>query len=163
MSIRTLPPVLLDDDQRGAALIEMTMVIPLLLTIGLGVFEFGNIYYKYHLMENAVRDGGRYASSLVGNVCANTTAGSTLRQMVVDTVKKTGAANQVWTTGTTITVTCASYNNKANNYAYRGGDTINSVIVTAKVPYQSLGLLGFFNLVPPTLQVSHEERLLGGR
>lgn len=146
-------------DERGAALVEMTLVVPFLLVLGLGVFEFGNMYYKYHLLENAVRDAARFAASRVGDVC-NT---QSLKDEVIAIARKTGAANNIWTTGHTIEVTCKSYNNKANKYYYRGGDNINSIKVTATVPYTSLGFLGFLNLAPPTLKVSQEERALGGR
>lgn len=146
-------------DQRGAALLEVTFVIPVLLAIGLGVFEFGNVYYKYHLMENAVRDAARFAASKKGDVCST----QSLKDEVVAIAKRTGGDSKVWTTGWTIDVTCTSYNNKANGYKFRGGDTIKSVKVTATIPYQSLGFLGFFKLAAPTLLTSHEERVFGAR
>lgn len=147
------------DSERGAALVEMTLVVPFLLTLGLGVFEFGNIYYKYHLMQNAVRDAARFGASRVGDVC-NTPS---LKDEIKAIALRTGQNNGIWTSGYSIEVTCTTYNNKANKYPYRGGDNINSIKVTATVPYRSLGFLGFFNLAPPTLRVSQEERAQGGR
>lgn len=146
-------------DERGSALLEMTIVIPVLLALGLGVFEFGNIYYKYHLMVNAVRDAARFAASRTGDVC-NTAA---LQNEIKAVAQRTGVASGVWTTGWAITVTCTAYDNKANGYKFRGGDTLNSVKVTATVPYQSLGFLGYLNLTAPTLSASHEERVIGVR
>jgi Flp pilus assembly protein TadG len=49
-------------DERGAAMIEMAAVLPVLLAIGLGVIEFGNAIYSKHLITNGVRDGARYAA-----------------------------------------------------------------------------------------------------
>jgi Flp pilus assembly protein TadG len=159
MHNRALLPKLLRGDERGAALIEMALVVPFLLAIGLGVFEFGNMYYKNHLMENAVRDAARFAASRVGDVCTDTA----LQNEVKAIAQANGQAGDIWTTGTAIIVTCTSYDNKVNNYKFRGGDEIKSVKVEASVPYASLGFLGFFNLAPPTLTVSHEERVIGVR
>lgn len=162
ISIIALAPRLLDEGQRGSALLEMAFVIPFLLAIGLGAFEFGNVYYKYHLMENAVRDGARFAASRTGSICTDTA----LQAEAVNIVKTTGQKNNIWTTGYKITVSCPTdlaYDNKKNKYNYRGGDTIYTVRVKAEVPYQSLGFLGFFNLSPPTLTVSHDERVIGVR
>lgn len=152
-------PVIARENERGAAILEMTLVVPFLLTLGLGVFEFGNIYYKYHLLENAVRDAARFGASRVGDVC-NT---ESLKDEVRDIARRTGTNNDIWTTGYQIDVDCIPYDNEANNFAYRGGDSINSIKVTATVPYKSLGFLGFFNLAPPTLKVWQEERVQGGR
>lgn len=146
-------------DQRGSALLEVAIVIPVLLSIGLGVFEFGNMYYKYHLMENAVRDAARFAASKKGDVCST----QSLKDEVSAIARRTGGDSKVWTTGWTITVSCTSYNNKANGYKFRGGDTVKSVKVTASIPYQQLGFLGFFKLGAPTLTTSHEERVFGVR
>lgn len=148
----------LPGDERGSALLEMAVVIPVLLTIGLGVFEFGNLYYKYHLIENAVRDAARFAASRGVAVCS---AGTT-QDEVIAIAKRTGQASGVWPATPNITVTCTAYNNKAAGYKYRGGDTIQSVKVSASVPYNSLGLLGFLRLTAPTLNASHEERVIGG-
>ena len=50
------------NDERGAAIIEMAVILPVLLAIGLGVIEFGNVIYSQHLIFNGVRDGARYAA-----------------------------------------------------------------------------------------------------
>ncbi len=52
-------------DQRGQALVELALVIPLLMTLLLGIVEFGRIYTAQLTLNNAVRAGARAAS--VGN------------------------------------------------------------------------------------------------
>ncbi len=47
-------------DQAGAALVEMTLIVPLMLTLAAGVFEFSNIIKTKLLLEAGVRDGARY-------------------------------------------------------------------------------------------------------
>ncbi len=51
-------------DKSGAALLEVAVVIPVVLSIGLGVVEFGNAIYNEHLIFNGVRDAARYAAGL---------------------------------------------------------------------------------------------------
>ena len=54
----------LHSDQRGTSTIELAIVLPVLFTIGLGMFEFGYLIYNYHLINVGVRDAARYAAGL---------------------------------------------------------------------------------------------------
>ncbi|MFN4140910.1 TadE/TadG family type IV pilus assembly protein [Aestuariivirga sp.] len=144
-------------DDAGATLIELAVVLPVLLAIGLGTLEFGNLYYKYHLVTNGVRDAARFAAGLTGDVCTDTALWAKIQAIA----QRSGADNNVWTTGSTISITCDSFDN--TSHYYRGGESIKAVTVTATVPYQSLGFLGYFGLSSPTLTVSHQERVIGVR
>ena len=149
-------------DEQGATLIEMSVVIPVLLSIGLGTLEFGNLFYKHHLMANAVRDAARYAAGLTGDVCTDLTLQTQVANVAKQTGQLTPTENLAWTAGATITIACViDFDNTAGTY--RGGHTLHSVKVTGTVPYEALGFLGFFNLVSPTLSVSHQERVIGVR
>lgn len=44
-------------DQRGAVMVEMTLITPLMLVLSAGVFEFGNLIHDKLLMEATVTDG----------------------------------------------------------------------------------------------------------
>jgi Flp pilus assembly protein TadG len=57
--------------QSGNALIEMTLLIPVLVSFLLGTWSFGYVYYVYAELEAAVRAGARYAS-LASYDAANT-------------------------------------------------------------------------------------------
>ncbi len=46
----------------GSALIELTLAVPLLVSLFLGSFQFGYAFYLYNELTQAVRAGGRYAS-----------------------------------------------------------------------------------------------------
>ena len=55
----------------GGAIVEFTIVLPLLLTLLLGTMHFGYIFYVYNVLEKSVRDGARYASMRTyGAACA---------------------------------------------------------------------------------------------
>ena len=47
--------------QRGAALVEAAMVMPILLLISAGIFEFGRAYQTWQVLTNAAREGARIA------------------------------------------------------------------------------------------------------
>lgn len=48
-------------NDRGAALIEMALTLPLLLLLSVGVFEFGRAFQTWQVLTNATREGARVA------------------------------------------------------------------------------------------------------
>lgn len=48
-------------NQRGAALIETAITIPIVLLICVGIFEFGRAYQTWQVLTNASREGARIA------------------------------------------------------------------------------------------------------
>ncbi|MEN8260691.1 MAG: TadE family protein, partial [Pseudomonadota bacterium] len=49
--------------QRGIAIVEFAIVLPILLLLMLGVAEFGRAFFQYNTLTKAVRDGARYYST----------------------------------------------------------------------------------------------------
>lgn len=47
--------------ERGAALLEMAMTLPLLLLVCVGILEFGRAYQTWQVLTNAAREGARIA------------------------------------------------------------------------------------------------------
>ena len=56
--------------ERGAAIIETALTLPLLLLVAVGIFEFGRAYQTSQVLTNAAREGARVA------VLPNLVAGS---------------------------------------------------------------------------------------
>ncbi len=55
--------------ERGQALIETALTLPLLLLVSVGIFEFGRAYQTWQVVTNAAREGARVAvmpSSVAG-------------------------------------------------------------------------------------------------
>jgi Flp pilus assembly protein TadG len=48
----------------GSVMIEFTLSLAFLIPLFLGVWEFGYSFYIYSALENAIRAGGRYASTI---------------------------------------------------------------------------------------------------
>jgi Flp pilus assembly protein TadG len=158
------------DGESGHAILELAVVLPVFLTIALGVFEFGRLIYSQHLIQNGVRDAARYVAGLQYDAAdadlldANLAKTQNIATRGVDT----GGTNRVsWWAPSTVSVT---YSDVANGptecegvRCYRGGDTIVVVTVSTDVAYSPLGFLGFLGLDSITLSSTHQERLFGVR
>ncbi|MFZ5631240.1 MAG: TadE/TadG family type IV pilus assembly protein [Bacillota bacterium] len=48
-------------NQRGQAMVELALVLPILLILFMGVIEFGRIFHTYLMITNASREGARVA------------------------------------------------------------------------------------------------------
>ena len=47
--------------QKGAALLEAAITVPIILLISVGIFEFGKAYQTWQVLTNAAREGARLA------------------------------------------------------------------------------------------------------
>ncbi|MFT4471609.1 TadE/TadG family type IV pilus assembly protein [Arthrobacter sulfonylureivorans] len=50
------------NSERGAAAVEMAIVLPLLVLILMGIMEFGRVFYVQISLSHAAREGARYAA-----------------------------------------------------------------------------------------------------
>src|SRR6476620_9551380 len=48
-------------NERGAALLEAAVTIPLILLVSVAIFEFGRAYQTWQVLTNAAREGARVA------------------------------------------------------------------------------------------------------
>jgi Flp pilus assembly protein TadG len=48
-------------DERGSALVELAITLPLLLLVSVGIFEFGRAFQTWQVLTNAAREGARVA------------------------------------------------------------------------------------------------------
>lgn len=46
-------------NERGQALVEISLIMPILLLLLFGIIDFGRIFHAYLLVTNAVREGAR--------------------------------------------------------------------------------------------------------
>src|SRR6266516_1851721 len=46
-------------NQRGTALVEMTMILPVLTILFLGIVQFGLVLREHQVVQNAAREGAR--------------------------------------------------------------------------------------------------------
>src|SRR5438046_9307103 len=60
-------------NERGQALLETALTLPLLLLVSVSIFEFGRVYQTWQVLTNAAREGARVAV-LPGQTAANVRA-----------------------------------------------------------------------------------------
>jgi Flp pilus assembly protein TadG len=71
--------------ERGAALVEFALVVPLLMLMMCATIDFGLAVYTLNNLTAAVREGGRYAAVLDGPTWA-ASGGATAQTLVRDRV-----------------------------------------------------------------------------
>jgi Flp pilus assembly protein TadG len=114
-------------NQKGAALLETAITLPLVLLVCVSIFEFGRAYQTWQVLTNAAREGAR-VSVIVGNTDEQ------VNQIVIDYLTG-GQLPQAQIDGTTIDV---------NRNVPFGGTTASEVTVT--YPFQ-------FTVLNPVMQL----------
>lgn len=62
------------DAQNGAVLIEFAIVVPLLLLLALGIYEFSYAFYHLDILNKSVQNGARYFSNPLYGRAVNATS-----------------------------------------------------------------------------------------
>lgn len=155
-------------DEDGAALLELTVIMPFLIVLGLGIFEFSNMLYQYHLITGGVRDAGRYAAGLpmgdpAEKVCtspAATPVGCAKHLAVFGEIKAgTYRVGKWWN----VEQVEMEYVALSSAHADLRGGIPTKVVVSTNVEYDDIGFLDALGLGPITIATSHEERHYGVR
>jgi|SRR4026207_2283214 Flp pilus assembly protein TadG len=119
--------------ERGAALLEAAVTLPMLLLVAVGIFEFGRAYQTWQILTNAAREGARMA------VLPDPTPG------IVETrVREYMAAGQLSEYGTaTVDV------NRSASLTVNGG-AVSASQVSIDYPFSFIVLQPVARLVAPT-------------
>jgi Flp pilus assembly protein TadG len=158
-------------DEDGSALVEATIVMPLLLSLFLGVFEFSWFFYNQQLVVSGLRDAARYMTRIEltdGNrdPCAQKDQNGVLYSAdaanIATTAEAAGGSARVngWSAAD-VTISCfSSAVLDAGNYA-DGSTSMTIIDVATRFADPSLGLFASLGLKAPMLSFSHEERFIG--
>jgi len=146
----------------GSALIEGAVIMPLLLILVLGVFEFSWLIDQQHLISTGIHDAARY-------IAQSANPNDLTIQKRAKNLATTGAIDgdtarvRGWT-ARDVNISYSSVENPVDvngSTTFRGGAVIRSVTVSTTFTVPSLGFFGFLGLKPPALTVSHQERVIG--
>jgi Flp pilus assembly protein TadG len=136
--------------ERGQALLETALTLPLLLLVSVGIFEFGRAFQTWQVLTNAAREGARLS------VLPNPAAGA-----VVARVRSYLTAGRLSNAaGATIVV------NPNATVSIGGGATASASVVTVNYPFRFMVLQPVARLLvsgatlgaPITLTASAEMR-----
>ena len=84
---------------RGVAMVEFTIVLPVILFMILGVTEISRVLIRYNALTKAVRDGARHASAFA---LLGTTGTVVIDQQLADAVRNVVVFGNVAATGTPV-------------------------------------------------------------
>jgi Flp pilus assembly protein TadG len=124
------PRIIRRRGERGAALLEAAITVPIILLISVGIFEFGRAYQTWQVLTNAAREGARVAI-LPGSTDADVTT----------RVRSYMTAGQL-PNAATATVSIS------RNVALTGSDTASQI--TIDYPFQFMVLNPVVRLVRPS-------------
>jgi Flp pilus assembly protein TadG len=117
--------------ERGAALLETALMMPLLLFVAVSIFEFGRAYQTWQVLTNAVREGARVA------VLPSTAPGDS-EARVRDYMQK-GQLSKWDTASVSVTAGTINY----------GTGTATSSVVTVSYPFDFMVLNPVAKLLNP--------------
>jgi hypothetical protein len=142
----------------GTAMVESAIVLPVFLTLVGGVYEFSFFLYQEQLATSGVRDAARY---LALTADPNNLTNQTEAKNLAVTGSIGGGSTRV--SGWDISDVSIAVNAVDNSIGtYGGGSAIQIVTVSTSFVDPSLGFLGLLGLKRPTINVSHQERFVGG-
>lgn len=148
----------------GAALVEFSVALPVLLLLGFGAFEFGNALYGRHVIATGLRDGARYLAR-VGDPNAASDQEKAKQIAVFGQVGGT-AKRLAWWSADNVSVTVTPLANPRDPVTgarpYRGGDPIYIVRLSTAATYPGFEFVAAAGLSPGlSINAYHEERAIG--
>jgi len=155
-------------DHQGSALVEGAVLLPVLMVLMFGVYEFSWLFYQQHVMSDGLRDAARHLARSPNpcNAASPTwAADAAAAQMLAatGTVANGPARIKGWSPRM-VEIACTPVENPIGPdglRAYRGSAFIYVVTVSSRFADPSLGFFHLFGLEPPVISGSHSERATG--
>jgi Flp pilus assembly protein TadG len=120
------------DRERGSAMVEAAITIPLLLVLMVGIFEVGRAYETWQVLTNAAREGARMA--VMPSSDPDTTTALIREYMANGQLTNAATAAVVVDEGASINV---------------NGTAVSASLVTVDYPFQFIMLQPVVRLVAP--------------
>jgi len=156
-------------DQQGSALIEGAAVVPLLIALVFGVFEFSWFFYQQHLVTIGLHDAADYLARSPDPCNAASRAWKAEQQhaknLAISGSLSGGAARVRGWAGQMVKTTCTKIDNPVghNGLSRFRGASVYVVTASTQFTYPSLGFLNLLHLRSPVISASYSERAIGGR
>jgi Flp pilus assembly protein TadG len=121
--------------RRGAAVVETAMVLIPLVMLVMGVFEFGRMLLAWNVLNNAAREGCRWA-------LANNTDPTLATDVTTQVANRMGGLNTTAYSGFTVTV---SGTHSGTTYT---GNGVNNLVAGDLITVTVSGSYNFMNIFP---------------
>ena len=149
-------------DTDGSALVEATIIIPVMLVLVFGVLEFSALFWQQQLVSAGVRDAARYLSRSTDP--SSPAAESAAENLAVSGSTSGGMPRAPGWGPSDVSVSFKSIENNAGangRGSYRGPEVIRVVTVSTSYKHPSLGFLDYLGLPNIIVHISHSERITG--
>ena len=156
-------------DQRGSALIEGALLLPLLTALVFGVFEFSWLFYQQHLVAIGLHDAADYLARSPDPCNAVSRAWKAEQQhaknLATSGSLSGGTARVRGWTGQMVTTKCTKIDNPVghNGLSRFRGASVYVVTASTQFTYPSLGFLNLLHLRSSVISASYSERAIGAR
>lgn len=153
-------------DRGGGPIVELTLLAPLLISLGLGVSEFGNAVQGYHVIDKGLRDAARYLgkgfASCDSNGNSSYTNGASAKNLAMygNTAGTGTLVLPYWSDPNTITISVSCVATSTGTPAWittDGSSQVAIITVSAAVDYVGFGILAVFGLASPEFDLQHQE------
>jgi Flp pilus assembly protein TadG len=121
-----------DSRERGSAMVETAITIPLLLMMMVGIFEVGRAYETWQVLTNAAREGARMSVTP-----------SSTEEVTTALIRQYMADGQLGNSGTATVVVDKTATINA------GGTPVSASLVTVDYPFEFIMLQPVVRLVAP--------------
>lgn len=154
-------------EKSGTALVEFSLLLPLLVSIFAGIVEFGNILQQYHVANKGVKSAARYMARVAGDGSCPIGNGWTTNEGDAKYLAQHGSFEATepfllsnWQNANQITITVTCIDNISGGF--RGNEQIPTVTVSTSFDYADIGLLSFLPGNGVTITATHEQMYIGG-
>jgi Flp pilus assembly protein TadG len=158
----------LSKDNRASALVEGAIVVPVLIILLVGIYEFSWFFYQQHVISIGLRDAARYLARSSDACIVNSPnwgdAERSAKNLATTGFAAGGPSRVKGWTSALIIVNCNQIENSSPSQGagpYRGGSVIYVVTVATKFSDPSLGFFNLLGLQSPTISIAHSERVVG--
>jgi len=156
-------------DEQGSALIEGAVVVPMLVALLSGIFEFSWLFYQQHLVAIGLHDAAGYLARSPDPCNLGSRAWKTEQQQAKNLATSGllggGAARVRGWKNEMVTIQCKKIDNpigKNGLSRYRGA-SVYVVTVSTEFTYPSLGVFELLRLRAPVISASYSERAIEPR
>ncbi|MBZ9817692.1 pilus assembly protein [Mesorhizobium sp. CA15] len=159
-------------EEKGTALVEMTLITPLMISLSAGVFEFGNLLHKKLLIEAGLNDGARFAARCNQTLNPSVNCATYARNIAATGTYDCGGNCNVsgrvsgWLPSTVtvnlnyLVIPVTTDTNGLQNYS-SSTSNVRVVQLSTSFSYTGVSLLNYLGLGPITLSAAHQERYIG--